>query len=298
MRFYNLGILTVVFLANISYLVSASRDTPFVKGVYFDRIITVVLGSSSYDVSMQDSYLSSLAQEGISLTNFHAIWHPAQPNYFAMICASKGGVLTDFTVDVDGPSLPNLLEASGVSWKAYIENYPGNDFTGDNTKDELYYRKYNPFISMNEIRNNHTLVSKIVNADEFVEDIAKESLPQYVFYTPNTRNSGHLTDLSYASNYLRTKFIPLIKPVLTNSRTLLVITFDESTYFDHFNLKKYNQIYTVLIGPNVLTSYIHVDELRYNHYSILPTIQLNWNLTELGTGDDKKATPLSPYLFL
>lgn len=33
--------------------------------------------------------------------------------------------LTDFSQDVDGPSLPILLEEKGISWKAYLENYPG-----------------------------------------------------------------------------------------------------------------------------------------------------------------------------
>ncbi|CAG8536776.1 6104_t:CDS:2 [Acaulospora colombiana] len=137
---------------------------------------------------------------------------------------------------------------------------------------------------MNEIRDNETLVSKIVNADELTKDIAQGTVPQYVFYTPNVRNSGHKTNLSFASNYLKTKFIPLIEPVLANSKSLLVITFDESTYFDHIaDLLKYNQIYTVLIGPNVLVSHKHENDMRYNHYSMLPTIQANWNLSDNST---------------
>lgn len=109
-------------------------------------------------------------------------------------------------------------------------------------------------------------------------------------------NDGHNTNLSYASNYLKTELIPLIEPILVNSRTLLVITFDESSAY--FKITNYNHIYTTLIGPNVLTSFKHADDESYNHYSILPTVQVNWNLTELGNGKDKQSTPLSPSLFL
>ncbi|CAG8460636.1 8038_t:CDS:2 [Diversispora eburnea] len=253
MDFYNLFSILFILLTNILNIIFASQSKPSVAGIYFDRIITIVLGNSKYDEAIKDPYLSFLASQGISLTEFHAVWHPSQPNYIAMICSSKSGVLTDFSQNINGPSLPILLEEKGISWKAYLENYPGKGFAGDYSDDRLYYRKHNPFISMNNIRNNKTLVSKIVNAEELTKDISE-------------------------------------------GNSLLIITFDESS--SYFDLSNYNHIYTTLIGPNVLTSYKHQDNERYNHYDILPTIQINWNLSELGTNNDKQAKSLSSSLFL
>ncbi|CAG8810916.1 28534_t:CDS:2, partial [Racocetra persica] len=54
-------------------------------------IITIVLGNSNYEESMKDPYLVYLASQGILLSNYHAIWHPSQPNYIAMIRSSKSG---------------------------------------------------------------------------------------------------------------------------------------------------------------------------------------------------------------
>ncbi|RHZ47130.1 hypothetical protein Glove_590g14 [Diversispora epigaea] len=295
MDFYLFSILFILF-ANIFNIILASQSKPYVAGIYFDRVITIVLGKSKYDNAIKDPYLSILASKGISLTNFHAVWHPSQPNYIAMICASKSGVLTDFSQNINGPSLPILLEEKGISWKAYLENYPGKGFAGGHSDDRLYYRKHNPFISINSIRNNKTLVSKIVNAEELTKDISEGNVPQYIFYTPNVNNDGHRTNLSYASNYLKTKLIPLIEPILINSKSLLIITFDESS--SYLDLPNYNHIYTTLIGPNVLTSYKHHDDKKYSHYDILPTIQINWNLSELGTNNDKNRNPLSSSLFL
>ncbi|CAG8787504.1 16659_t:CDS:1, partial [Cetraspora pellucida] len=114
---------------------------------------------------------------------------------------------------------------------------------------------------------------------------------------PNVINSGHETNANFASKYLNNTFIPLIEPLLINSRTLLVITFDESSaYFD--SLTNYNHIYTVLLGPNVLKSLKHEDSDRYDHYSFVPTIEQNWNLSTLGSGDDTESTPFGDGLFL
>ncbi|RIB23769.1 phosphoesterase family-domain-containing protein, partial [Gigaspora rosea] len=260
------------------------------------RIITIVLGNSYYEESMNDPYLAYLGSQGILLSNYHAVWHPSQPNYIAMIRASKSG-LTDFNQDVEGASLPDLLEEKGISWKAYIENYPGNGFNESHSVDKLYVRKHNPFISMNQIRTNSSRFIYIVNADRLKKDIEDGTVPQYVFYTPNMANSGHDTNVNHASNFLNNTFIPLIEPLLINSRTLLVITFDESSkYLD--SLTNYNHIYTAFIGPNVLKSMKHEDDGWYNHYSFVPTIELNWNLSALGTGDDTESTPFSDGFFL
>jgi len=202
-----------------------------------------------------------------------------------MIRGSKGGVVTNFLQDVNGPSLPELLEAGGISWKAYIENYPGGGFVGEVSDDKLYYRKHNPFISMTNIRTNPSLISKIVNADQLINDLSSSNnsitIPQYIFYIPNINNSGLNTNMSFSSDYLENHLMNLIKPVLLTTKTLLLITYSESKNYFDLNLVNYNHIYTVLIGPNVLNPYKHKDDHKYNHYNILPTIQNNWNLSKL-----------------
>ncbi len=218
-----------------------------------------------------------------------------------MICASKSGMLTDLSQNLDGPSLPELLEEKRITWKAYLENYPGNEFKADASDDKLYVRRHNPFISMDNIRNNSTMVSKIVNAKQLKDDIKKDDVPQYAFYVPNLNNNGEKTNLKYASDFLKNDFIPLIQHLLTSSRTLLVITFDEASTYIDFNLANYNHIYTTLIGPNVLNPFSHNDDTRYNHFSWVPTIEANWNLSTFGNGVDTdrlSAVPLNPNLFL
>ena len=114
--------------------------------------------------------------------------------------------------------------------------------------------------------------------------------------SPNVNNDGLNTNTGFSSNYLENHLMNLIKPTLLTTKTLILITYSESkNYFDFTN---YNHIYTVLIGPNVLNPHIHKDNNRYDHYNILPTIQDNWNLSKLGSGEDLALTPLDKDLFI
>lgn len=42
-----------------------------------------------------------------------------------MISGSTSGVFLDFDSNIDRNSIVDLLDAKSVSWKAYMESYPG-----------------------------------------------------------------------------------------------------------------------------------------------------------------------------
>ncbi|KAJ3268949.1 hypothetical protein HDU76_011351, partial [Blyttiomyces sp. JEL0837] len=66
--------------------------------------------------------------------------------------------------------------------------------------------------------------------------------------------------------------------------TLFIVTFDESaTYLG-------NPIYTVLLGKGIVGAG-KVDNTKYDHYSVLATIEKNFNLGNLGASD-ASATPI------
>ncbi|CAG8542623.1 6366_t:CDS:10, partial [Paraglomus occultum] len=283
-----------ILLSIISFVVKGEETFRIWK--YYERVITVVLSRADYNDVIADPYFFYLAEQGILLSNSHAIWRPSQPNYIAMIHGSKGGVLFNSDSDVDGSSLPERLEERNITWKAYMENYPGDGFTGSHDEQNLYYRKHNPFISMTNIRENPDMVAKIVNADQLKTDMENKDVPEYCFYVPNIMHSGHETNVTYTSNYIQYTLMPILQPILTSSRTLLIITYDEPASLTE--IATINHIFTLLIGPNVLRPRIHEDATYYNHYSVLVNIEDNWNLTRLGTDHEQDATAIEPNLFL
>jgi acid phosphatase len=178
-------------------------------------------------------------------------------------------------------NIVDLLEAKDVSWKAYMEKYPGNCFAGTSTEDKLYRRKHNPFISADNIRTDPERCAKIVEGDQLEADLNDGKLPQFSFYTPDMNNDGHDTTLDYAADWLERFLEPkLANPQFMADDMLVVVTFDENDYVLEDNL-----VWTGLIGSGVKAG--ELDDTPYNHYDLLRTIEDNWSLGSLGRMDAK-----------
>jgi acid phosphatase len=104
------------------------------------------------------------------MTNYYAVTHPSQPNYWSQVrtfwflldsgkvAGSYFDIRSDNPHDLPHTNLVDLMDGK-VSWKAYEENYPGNCYSS--YTNGKYYRKHNPFISFNNIRNNATRCAKV-----------------------------------------------------------------------------------------------------------------------------------------
>ncbi|KAJ3404373.1 hypothetical protein HDU80_002920 [Chytriomyces hyalinus] len=171
-----------------------------------------------------------------------------------MIAGSTHNCFFDTNIDIEGQTIVDLLEDRNLSWKSYQESYPGGCFTGD--RYETYARKHNPFISFNNIRNNATRCARIVNSNELETDTERGTLPAFMFYTPDMNHDGHDTSVQFASQWLK----EFLEPKLAH--------------------------------PSFASGIPHpgsVDGTRYNHYSLLATIEQIFALGNLGYNDASAA---------
>jgi hypothetical protein len=104
-----------------------------------------------------------------------------------------------------------------------------------------------------------------------------------MFYSPNVDDDGHDPvlqpgrGLKKASSWLN-KFLKESFPLDEKTKgTLVIVTFDESVY-----LEKTERIYTVFLGDMVKPGEI---TKTYTHYSVLRTIEDNFGLLPLNSGD-------------
>ena len=173
-------------------------------------------------------------------------------------------------------SVFDLFEAGGVSYKGYMEAYPGNCAPDESIG--TYYRKHNPLISFNSIRNNATRCAKIVNSAEFDTDLDAGSLPNWSYFSPDINNDGHNTNVKYAGQWLDSFLQPRLSKFPAG--TLIVLSWDEDDYTEQ------NQILVSLLDPqgSIFTAGTK-DKRPYNHYSLLATIERNWALPNLGRED-------------
>lgn len=250
-------------------------------GQYFSRVIFVIFENEGYSKAMKQSFFKKLAHQGASFSQMSAITHPSQPNYLALTSASTQNIHSDMIHDIIATNIVDQLEQKNVSWAAYFEDYPGNCSTVKRFKG--YVRKHNPFISYLNIQNNELRCANLYNSDQFSEDYKNCHLPEYIFYVPNLRNSGHDSNIEVAGSWYEKVFSQYIADPQLMEETIIVTTFDESNSFFK------NKIYTSIVGGPVKPGVVYNNKL--NLYSLLRLVEDNWNLKAIND-NDRQAEPI------
>jgi acid phosphatase len=132
-------------------------------------------------------------------------------------------------------------------------------------------------LSFVSVQTSPQLCQQVVNAEVFEKDLQAQTLPEFSLYIPNNRSNGHDTGVAFADAWLAKTFGKIFDNLQNYPHTLFVLTFDEDSY--HGN----NQIYTLLLGAGVRAG--SHSEKRYDHYSLLRTIEAIFSLPTLGKKD-------------
>ncbi|KAI0453004.1 phosphoesterase family-domain-containing protein [Xylaria acuta] len=284
-----------MYTATASASIEAARATALtlsptsnVGGKTFDRFVQIFLENEDFDIAAGDPNLAYLATKGILLNNYYAITHPSQPNYVVAGGASTHNIIDDSfkRIGADTETIVDLLEAAQVSWSIYQEDMPYSGFQGTYVNQRNgandYVRKHNPLVSYDSVGTDVNRLAKTKNFTLFDRDLAANTLPQWMFITPNMTNDGHDTSVTVAGKWARNFLEPLLSNKNFNKdRTLIVLTFDESE-----NYLGPNKVFTVLLGNAVPSSKVGTtDSTKYNHYSLTKTVEDNWALGNLGQND-------------
>jgi phosphatidylinositol-3-phosphatase len=229
---------------------------------HYDHIVIVVEENHSYaDItSATDApYLASLARQGAVFTDAHGVTHPSQPNYLALFAGSTFGVASDACPQqLAGPNLASEVIAHGMSFIGYSESMPGAGYTGcyDDTADQLYARKHNPWVDFADVPTTSNQPSASFPAD-------LSQLPTVAFVVPNQLHDMHSGSIAAADSWLRQHMDAYARWALTHN-SLLIVTWDEDDGSDA------NHIPTLFVGA-------HVQAGEYpetiNHYDILRTVE-------------------------
>ena len=158
------------------------------------------------EIDKRKASINSLAKQGITLTDYHAIIHPSQPNYLASAGGRTHGLLLDtfLRLGKSEKTIVDLLEKKGVSWGEYQEGLPYSGFQGDYKNQENgknnYVRKHNPLMTYDSVTSDVDRLAKIKNFTMFDTDLKNNQLPQWMFITPNMSTSFFLYFLSRFAN--------------------------------------------------------------------------------------------------
>jgi hypothetical protein len=216
-------------------------------------------------------FLSDLIARSALATNDHAITHPSQPNYVALVAGSTLGVRDDGKHDLDAPNLFDQIEAAGRSWAVFAQNVPLGCFRGSDATDGpdgpgKYVRKHNPAISFQSITGNPARCARITDFSHFDPAAA-----DFEMIIPNMCNDMHDCPVSTGDAFLRS-FVPRIMDSPAFADSVLFITWDEGTT----NEGGGGQVALVATSP--LARPGRTSSRAHDHYSLLHTIEEAWGL--------------------
>ncbi|KAF8190982.1 phosphoesterase family-domain-containing protein, partial [Mycena galopus ATCC 62051] len=282
-----------------SFSNSTLNDRKVVKGKVFDRIVQVWLENTDFDTAASTPLFESLAQQGILFTNYNSLTHPSEPNYVASIGGDFFGAHDDnmYHIPSNISTVVDLLEDKDISWATYQENMADDEFYGfmfsaPDYSDPAsgtypyYMRKHNPLVIYDAISQDSARAKRIRTFNDFANDVVNGTLPQWVFVTPNMVNDAHDTTIDFAASFLEYWLLPLLTdPRVNGENTLILVTFDENE-----SSTIQNRVWTLAMGTAVPVKLRGTtDDTLYTHYSLLSTVQSNWDLKSLGRGDTNKS---------
>ena len=267
------------------------------------HVIVIMMENHSYDdiIGKADApYLNSLARDHSVATSYYGVVSPSLLNYMAATGGntffSDNCQLVSGSCSTNARSIVDLLESSGKTWKSYQESMPSACYTGNKYP---YAEKHNPFIHYDLIRNDPARCAKIVPYSQLASDLG--SLPTYAWITPDLCHDMHDTcNVDDSSVKSGDKWLSAEVPKIEGSPScqpagacLIVITFDESSLTDEGQPdaaeagEQDNHLLTMFILSGVRQ---HIEsKVRYNHYSLLKTIEQVLDLGTLTSNDAKAA---------
>ncbi len=217
-----------------------------------------------------------------------------------------------------GITIADQLVQRGLTWKSYQENLPPYGADGVNASDglvstttqsepgmpQLYAVKHNPFAYFANIQegdNRKLSLHQVVDFYQLYADLKRGDIPNFSLIAPNQchdqhgRGSSEMgTGCSVDENAIASGdaalsiLIPAIKdsPAWKHGNNVIVVVWDENDYSS-----SPNQIVTIVdtsYQPTGLTS-----KVKYNHFSLLKTIEAGFGLEYLNHAADQNVQLMS-----
>ena len=212
-------------------------------------------------------------------------------NHLYWMTGSNGG-LTEERIPEQGLSSPSIfdrLQAAGVTWKIYVENYDDTV----NFADQPDLRKVQlarvPVLAMKSFTDNPALMSHVVKLDEYYSDLAKGQLPAVSYIVPSG-SSEHPPSKLHSGPLLVNRLIGALERSSAWPQSAFLLSYDDAGgFYDHVVPPTVEgsslgfRVPALLVSPYAAVG--KVDHTTLETASIPGFIEDNWNLAPLTTRD-------------
>ncbi len=258
--------------AQTNQLSVTSSHTAVLPAKKIDHIVVVVEENHSQQEIIGNRnapYINSLAKQGATFTNYHAVEHPSQPNYLDLFSGANQGVTNDAVPhrSFATENLGSELLKKKLTFGGYSEDLPSIGYTGSQQlkKGGTYARKHNPWVNFSNLP-----VRVNMRFTDFPKEYSK--LPAVSFIIPNMKHDMHDGTIREADNWLKNNLDSYVQWAKTHN-SLLIVTWDED------DRSQNNKIPTFFVGPMVRMG-TYTENL--NHFNLLHTLEDLYGLPHAG----------------
>ena len=223
-------------------------------------------------------YLNSLPGKA---THWRSITNPSQPNYIGVIGGSTFGVVGDGNhPSLNHPTIVDILEATGKSWRAFAEDASGTGANLNPPRGEDHF----PFLSYTTITGNPSRAANLLPGGPSEVIAAFNAGVKFIWLTPNECHNMHSycgVDRVVAGDTWLQSWVPQLLAAMAGKRGLVIIWWDEA-----YASPPYIPLFVAGTACKMLVS-----TTEFNHYSLLKLIETVWGGGSLGQGDVNANAP-------
>ena len=241
-----------------------------------------------------DRFFSSAAAGSFMNHMYWVSAGPGDPNHDSPPVAGFGDdLLTIF----------DRLEAAGISWKFYVQNYDPklNYRTLANAGDKAAQAVFVPLLDINRFIDDPNLASHIVDVEQYYTDLRNGTLPTVAYMAPLGSSEHPPGSLQAGQRFVQTLINGLMRSDYWNSSAFLWAYDDWGGWYDHVAPPQVDQygygfrVPALLVSPYSMRGKINSTTLDFT--SVLKFIEENWGVAPLSTRDGSATSIVSAFDF-
>lgn len=228
------------------------------------------------------------------------------PNHMFWVDGSYPVVPKDMTLQdvlANTPTIFDELQAAGVSWKFYVQNYDPTityrtlSKAGNRESQVIWV----PLLNFDRFIDDPTLSSHIVDLNQYYIDVHNGTLPAVSYIVPSGASEHPPSSLTSGERFVKAILQELMSSNLWPSSAFLLSYDDWGGWFDHVTPPQIDQygygarVPAILVSPYAKKGYI--DHTMLDFTSILKFIEQNWNVPSLAPRDANANNLLSAFDF-
>src|SRR2546423_9768419 len=246
----------------------------------FDQLVVVLMENKNLnEVYGPATFLTTLADAFGFSTGWTSITNPSQPNYIALIGGSTFGVSGDGNhPNLNHPTIVDLLENTGKTWKAFAEDASGTGCGLNPPRGEDHF----PFLSYTTITGNSSRCANLLPGSGAEVISAFNAGTNFIWLTPNDCNNMHSCSVAHGDAWIAS-WVPALLAAMAGKKAALLLTFDEGYANPPY-------VFTVFIGT--AANLAHKSSAGYTHYSFAKLLEDVWGGGNLGQNDVNAPSPI------